>query len=252
MPRPGKVDCSALGSGLEALAGQCRRGGRCEEASRCLLNTPVSPSSAGHQTDLRHLHQPRTLARLPEPNRRRRRTRDPRDGASSQGHSGAQLMSCLPVDTRGCGLVLRTAEPQRCLLGSLGEPGGRQEEGRGLGSSCHSRSLPWTRAPPSPKSQGPWCRSLCLCLSQGRPSPSVSILSLLSLISAVRLHPLLCFPASSFCLCVSRSRARLQVPPVLLCAPHGPPLLCIFLACPPTFIYDQTLLSPPCRLLPSH
>lgn len=33
------------------------------------------------------------------------------------------LMSCLPVGTHGCGLVLRTAEPQQSLLGSLGKPG---------------------------------------------------------------------------------------------------------------------------------
>lgn len=60
---------------------------------------------------------------------------------------GAQLMSCLPVDTRGCGLVLRTAEPQRSLLGSLGKPGGRQGEDQGLAASAAPRACVLDQGP---------------------------------------------------------------------------------------------------------
>lgn len=94
-------------------------------------------------------------------------------------------MSCLPVDTRGCGLVLRTAEPQRSLLGSLGKLGGRQEEGRWLGSFCHSRSLSWTRPLLAPHHRGPGAGPSVSACPRGdllRLSPS-SLYFLLSLLS---------------------------------------------------------------------
>lgn len=54
---------------------------------------------------------------------------------------GAPLTSCLPVGTHGCGLVLRTAEPQQSLLGRLGKPGGRPEEDERWAGFSHPGSL---------------------------------------------------------------------------------------------------------------
>lgn len=69
---------------------------------------------------------------------------------------GAPLTSCLPVGPHGCGLVLRTAEPQPSLLGRLGKPGGRREEDERLGRLQPPREpASWTRAPPA-RIAGTW------------------------------------------------------------------------------------------------
>lgn len=87
---------------------------------------------------------------------------------------GAQLTSCLPMGAHGCGLVLRTAEPQRSLLGSLGKPGERQEEEEGWGSFSHPKTCVLDQGPSwSPITGAQVARapalvfplSLCLCLS---------------------------------------------------------------------------------------
>lgn len=116
---------------------------------------------------------------------------------------GAQLMSCLPMGAHGCGLVLRTAEPQRSLLGSLGKPGGDRRRRRGWGSFSHPKSL---RLGPEPF-LAPNHRGL------GSMGPNAGFSSLpmslpVPLVTSVCLHPCLYFLLSlgitffSLCLCL--------------------------------------------------
>lgn len=179
---------------------------------------------------------------------------------------GAQLMSCLPMRAHGCGLVLRTAEPQWSLLDCLGKPGWRQEEDEGLGPlQPPQEPASWTRVLPGPKSQGfrlhgPQCQ---LFLS---PSVSACAIGYLPSLSPSCLHFLssVCIAFSSLCLCVSvrsdfsASSFFLPLPPLIhelsvsslpcfsLCSTWVSPLMhCSFLSSvpsPPSFM--SSLCSP--------
>lgn len=90
---------------LMPWAGPCLRKGRRMKTAPDSWLPGLSPSSAGHQTDLRHLHQPCHLAQpleLP----RRRRTETLVDGASGQGHaqgpSRCPSRLWAPVDMAWC------------------------------------------------------------------------------------------------------------------------------------------------------
>lgn len=180
-------------------------------------------------------------------------------------------MSCLPMRAHGCGLVLRTAEPQWSLLGCLGKPGWRREEDKGLGPlQPPQEPASWTRVLPGPKSQGfrlrgPQCRlflspSVSACaIGDLSLCPSLSSFSLISLYCllfslCVCLCALIFLRRLSFCPCLlSFMNSLPPACPVFLCASPGSLLSCTVPSCPrplPTFIYVQPLLSSPCHPSP--
>lgn len=142
--------------------------------------------------------------------------------------------------------MLRTAETQRSLLGSLGKPGGRQEEDQGLGSFCHSKSLCLGSGPllaPNHRGSVTWV-------------PVLVPLSLLVPWVTFCLHPLspsslfshLCVTFSAVCLHLCALLLRIFLPPLRLSHGHVSRSPCFSLVCSSgvsLFMHFSCLSSPP-------
>lgn len=164
--------------------------GRGVGPSQPLTPRYLSPCSAGHQADLRHLHQPCDLAR-------------PRSHAGEPRWARASPWGPADVlPARGRPRTWLGAEDSRALAVPAGQPGQAVGDRRRMRGRVSFRPPPepasWTKAPPGPKAQGlrlqgpqPWFSLPRFCLV----SIPVFIFSSLSVLSLCSVS--VCFLVSS-------------------------------------------------------
>lgn len=148
---------------------------------------------------------------------------------------GAQLMSCLPVDTRGCGLVLRTQSPSgRCWVAWASRVGARRRT-RGGQLLPLREPASWPRAPPGPKSQGlGYVGPSAVPLSLPVPRATSASVSILFIFSSLRLSPSVRSASPSLPPPLRLAHERVSsCLPFLSCAPPGLSSRAFFLPVPP-------------------